>query len=452
MTAPSDATEPARAADLAAWAQSVGAAAWFDAFAALHPESAVFVVDASRRVLAWRDGDGDLLGWSEDELRGEHCLKANRCITCLSGCGISEEHGPILDVELELYRRDGTPLRLRKRAMGFRGPDGAFLGGVEVLSPTAEAADGSPRLDARDVVDVHGMLTRDPTLIALLATMRRVAASDVSVLVRGESGTGKELFARAIHAESARASGPFVAVNCAALTPGLLESELFGHVRGAFTGAVSDRRGLFEEAHGGTLFLDEVGELPLEVQAKLLRVLEAGEVTRVGSARPTPVDVRIVAATHRSLRAMVRAGTFREDLMYRLRVVPLFLPALRERITDVPVLIEHFLARRGGQRRKVAPDAMRALLEHRWPGNVRELRNVVDYALAVSAGPTVTRADLPPELRDPSSDTVPAGPGAGEAARIRAALAACGGHVGKAAEMLGMSRPTFWRKRRKHGL
>jgi two-component system nitrogen regulation response regulator GlnG len=212
----------------------------------------------------------------------------------------------------------------------------------------------------------------------------------VAVLVTGESGTGKELVARAIHQASARAEGPFVAVNAAAIPRELLESELFGHERGAFTGAVESRPGRFREARGGTLFLDEIGDMPLELQAKLLRVLQSGEVTSVGGRRPEHVDVRIVAATHRDLDAAVREGRFREDLLYRLRVVPIHIPPLRERPDDIGALAQHFVARYaeelGTGPRLLAPAALERLLAHPWPGNVRELENAVKRALVLSAG------------------------------------------------------------------
>jgi transcriptional regulator with PAS, ATPase and Fis domain len=322
------------------------------------------------------------------------------------------------------------------------------------------AVAGTEHLPA-DAEAFHGLVSRDAVMKRAFQTIRNVAETDATVLVRGESGSGKELVARAIHVESHRAKGPFVAVNCAALTPGLLESELFGHVRGAFTGAVKDRTGLFEQAEGGTLFLDEVAELPLETQSKLLRVLEERVVTRVGASKERPVDVRIIAATHRALRAEVDAGRFREDLMYRLRVVPIFLPPLRDRPGDVEVLLRTFLRRfnETGPRRveTVAPDAMRALLDHDWPGNVRELRNVVEYAFAVGRGEELLLAELPPELteaRTLSGADEPLGvlDAEAEARRLREALQLEGGRVGAAARRLGMSRATFWRKRRKHGL
>lgn len=432
------------------WIAEIGPDRIFDGFAEVVGEAALFVVDANRDILLWSRGAEVLLGYTADEVVGDNCLKANRCQQCMVGCGIAK-HGEVRDVPLTLYRADGEPVRLRKTARAFFDEDGGFAGGVEFLvrDESAERSD-----DPSVGVTFHELTSVDPAMHGVFETCANVAETDASVLIRGESGTGKELLARAVHAESARASGPFVAVNCAALTATLMESELFGHVKGAFTGAVRDRDGIFRQAHGGTLFLDEVAELPLELQAKLLRVLEAGVVTPVGSARSVPVDVRIVAATHQSLRHLVSVGKFREDLMFRLRVVPIFPPPLRERRGDVEALLWRFIGERnlrGGRVvDRVAPDAMRALLDHGWPGNVRELRNVVDYAFAVGRGPEIHVGELPPELREggPPLQRV----ALGEEARIRAALRASGGHLGRAAESLGMSRPTFWRKRKKYGV
>jgi transcriptional regulator with PAS, ATPase and Fis domain len=309
----------------------------------------------------------------------------------------------------------------------------------------------------------HGLVSRDPVMKRAFQSICNVAETDATVLLRGESGCGKELAARAIHRESHRRDGPFVPVNCAALTPSLVESELFGHVRGAFTGAVSERRGLFQQANGGTLFLDEVAELPLEMQGKLLRVLEERRVTPLGGEREIEVDVRVIAATHRALREEVKAGRFREDLMYRLRVVPVFLPPLRDRRGDVEALLWHLLVEfnaRGPRRvEQIAPDVMRALLDHAWPGNVRELRNVIEYAFAVGRGAELRRDELPPELREGTDPERPAAiarrvgsPRREERARIREALQLSEGRIGEAAARVGMSRATFWRKRRKYEL
>jgi two-component system nitrogen regulation response regulator GlnG len=242
------------------------------------------------------------------------------------------------------------------------------------------------------------LVGRSPELLEIFKTIGRVAAREVSVLITGESGTGKELVARAIHAASPRAQAPFAAVNTAAIPRDLLESELFGHERGAFTGAVAARAGLFREASGGTLFLDEVGDMPVELQAKLLRVLQSAEVTPVGGRDAFPVDVRIIAATHRDLDASVREGSFREDLLYRLRVVPLKIPPLRERREDIPTLAEHFMARYAeeltGGPRWFADATIERLSEHDWPGNVRELENAIKRALVLSSGGVLAPEDF----------------------------------------------------------
>lgn len=242
------------------------------------------------------------------------------------------------------------------------------------------------------------MVGKSPALLEIFKTVGRVAGRDVSVLVTGESGTGKELVARAIHTASARAENAFVAVNTAAIPRDLLESELFGHERGAFTGALEARAGRFREATGGTLFLDEIGDMPPDLQAKILRVLQSGEVTPVGGRKPLEVDVRIVAATHRDLDAAVADGSFREDLLYRLRVVPLHIPALRERQEDIPVLAEHFVYRYAedlatGQR-FLSDSAHAALARHGWPGNVRELENAIKRALVMATGDLLTPDDF----------------------------------------------------------
>ena len=302
---------------------------------------------------------------------------------------------------------------------------------------------------------------RAPALETCLRTARLVAATDATVLVTGETGTGKELLAQAVHRDSPRAAGPFVAVNCSALPEGLVESELFGHRRGAFTGAVADQPGRIAAAAGGTLLLDEVGDLPPSAQAKLLRFLQSGEVQGVGEARPRRVDVRVIAATHRDLMAEARANRFREDLFYRLSVVPIELPPLRAREGDVMRLIEHYLDhfahRHGRPAPALAREAVRALEDYAWPGNVRELRNLCERLVILHGGATVAATDLPlrhgagATAADAGTDGAPAIalPAGGldwgqlERSLIGQALEQAGGNQSRAARLLGMSRDRF---------
>ena len=312
-------------------------------------------------------------------------------------------------------------------------------------------------------LDAQSGLTGDsPPILAVRRLVERVGPMPVGVLLTGESGTGKEVVARELHRLSGR--GRLVAVNCGAIPENLLETELFGAAKGAFSGATADRRGLFEEADGGTLFLDEIGELPLSLQVKLNRALEEGEVRRVGEARARAVDVRVVAATHRDLEGMVADGTFRADLLYRLRVVRVHLPPLRERVADIPSLAARFLqvaaARFRGRPLRLDPDALAALERAPWPGNVRELRHAMEHAAVLAGGDVVTVADLPDELRAglPAAE---AGTyrDAVERARDRAGrdylqalLRRSGGNVTRAAEEAGVERETLHRLLRRHGL
>ncbi len=295
-----------------------------------------------------------------------------------------------------------------------------------------------------------------PGMVELFKLVSRVAGTKSSVLIIGESGTGKELIARTIHESSPRRDRPFVAVNCTSLSETLLESELFGHVKGAFTGAIERRPGLFLEANRGTVFLDEVGDMSLSMQAKLLRVLQEQEVKPVGGAETIPVDVRVVAATHRDLEALVRAGGFREDLYYRLHVVALHVLPLRERREDIPVLAGHFLreyaARSNRQLSGFSPKSMEALLAHTWPGNVRELENVVERAVALSPGPIVEEGDLPEKLAGlpiaaPSVQTTRSRPTLDELIRdhVFDALERAHGNKSEAARLLGIPRRTLYR-------
>jgi two-component system response regulator HydG len=331
---------------------------------------------------------------------------------------------------------------------------------------------------AADFTQRHGLsalVGRSGAMRELVGKIVRVAPSDVTVLVQGESGTGKELVARALHTASRRTGKPFVPVNCAAISETLLESELFGHARGSFTGAVRARRGLFEEADGGTLFIDEVSETGQAFQAKLLRVLQEGEVRRVGESMPIKVDVRVVAATNQDLEVAVAERRFRQDLFYRLAVVTLRVPPLRERKDDIPLLAEHFLARyteRSGEVKRLSTGAVERLTNYEFPGNVRELENSVEQAAALAEGADLTAADFPlkvgrpstPSTFDPSiDDPIRALAAAGglslaeavalaERSTIENTIRAVGGDLGEVARRLQISSTTLWRKMKHYGL
>ena len=313
----------------------------------------------------------------------------------------------------------------------------------------------------------QNIVAASPGMRKVLEMVNIVRASDSSILIQGESGTGKELVARAIHYRGPRASRPFIALNCAALPEALLESELFGHAKGAFTGATAERKGLFEEADGGTLLFDEIGDMPPALQAKLLRVLQEGEVRRVGSASVRKVDVRIVASTNKDLPSLISRGAFREDLYYRLAVIPIAIPALRERREDIEPLCRHFIAihsaKLGREMPSLDPKALESMMEYSWPGNVRELENVIARAVTLSSGPHITRD----EFRRIFSlgrvrGGIPVGPGASsplvsepdslERDAILRALRQGNGNQTKAARILGVGRNTLWRKMKKYGI
>jgi two-component system response regulator GlrR len=302
------------------------------------------------------------------------------------------------------------------------------------------------------------LITRSSGMEDLLAQARRVAASDASVCIFGASGTGKELLARAIHRASPRGEAPFVAVNCGAIPEGLLESELFGHKKGSFTGAVADRRGLFQAAQGGTLFLDEIGDMPLPLQVKLLRALEERRVRPVGSHESHEIDVRVIAATHRKLEERIAAGEFREDLYYRLNVVKLYIPTLAERREDIPLLANHFLARLAERYRKgrlaLAPEAMQLLVSAPWPGNVRQLLNVIEQAVALAPTEVIPESLVRQALDVADTALTPLDEArkAFERDYLVRILKITGGNVTKAARLAGRNRTEFYRLLERHSL
>ena len=400
----------------------------------------VFTLDSDMRVRLVNAEAIRLTGADPLTAVGRHCGDLFRCSACGPGCAAREavadgctHRGTAVD----LRRPDGTIVSVRI--------DAAPIGGGEVAVTLRDVTDAE-RLtrSLRERWVFHGLVGASPSMSDVVSQIRDVAPCDSTVLVLGESGTGKELVARAIHAESGRAAKPFVTVNCSAYSEGLLESELFGHVRGSFTGADRDRAGRFEIAEGGTVFLDELGEISPRIQVKLLRVLQEREVERVGESKARPVNVRVVAATNRDLHRDVREGRFREDLFYRLNVFTLRLPPLRERRGEIPALADYLLRRASVRTGKdvvtIGDDAIDVLVAHAWPGNVRELENVLESAVVRSRDGVVRAADLPQGLATPAGATGPL-----DDDRMRAALLRSAGSVTLAARLLGVHRTTLWR-------
>ena len=320
------------------------------------------------------------------------------------------------------------------------------------------------RSDLETTYSFAGVVGTSPGMQRVYAMMKRAAEADITVLVRGESGTGKELVAKSFHHNSLRKDGPFVAVDCAAIPEALIESELFGHERGAFTGAATRRIGAFERAHGGTILLDEIGDMPMAVQSKLLRVLQERHIQRVGGNASIPVDIRVVSATNKNLERAVRAGEFREDLFFRIAAFPIVIPPLRERREDIPLLARHFLDKHGERAGKsmggIATGALRLLLQYDWPGNVRELENAIERAVLLETGTVLQAASLPPEL-SPFLAAAAAGGGGTPASVVPLAeverqalvhaLEASDHNVTQAALSLGINRATLQRKLKKYG-
>jgi transcriptional regulator with PAS, ATPase and Fis domain len=359
-----------------------------------------------------------------------------------------------------LARADGTTRLVSCSAAPFKHDGEGICDPNVAYLVFVRPAEEDPSTGTATPVGFAGMIARSSSMTRLFHLVANLQASDATILLTGESGTGKEVLAHAIHASSLRKSGHFVAVNCAALPADLLESELFGHVRGAFTGAVRDRIGRVELAAGGTLFLDEIGDLPLQLQVKILRFLQEKTFERVGDSHTRKADVRIIAATNMDLRRAIVEGRFREDLYYRLRVVPIEIPPLRARREDIEPLARFLLVRVAGQHGRelrFSPDAIRALLRYSWPGNVRELENAIEYAVAVGRGQTIQPEDLPLEVLETAASSTSlvratAGAPAGEAQSIRAALEAHRWNRDATARSLGIGRTTLWRKMRECGL
>jgi len=349
-----------------------------------------------------------------------------------------------------------------KNASVLRDAAGRILGAVETLTDLSEIVRQQQEiLELRKSLHLeegyHGIFGESTAMQSVYELVDNVGKTDAPVMIYGESGTGKELVARALHDVSPRSHRPFIKVNCAALNENLLESELFGHIRGAYTGADRNRIGRFEAAHEGTIFLDEVGDIPLSIQVKLLRVLEEKEIERVGDHRPIRVDVRIVSATNRNLERLIENGRFREDLFFRINVFPIRLPPLRDRPGDIPVIVEHFIRqnneRTGKRILRISPEAMERLLAYSWPGNVRELRNAMEYAFVLCPNGSIEMRHLPHKIVSrPAIVSVNSSEGSGKKERLIKALEKTAWNRAEAARQLGVSRVTLWKWIKKHGL
>ena len=367
---------------------------------------------------------------------------------------------PIHDVEAELETPSGHRKVFNLRTVVFREGRREPRGGLVVLRDVTELA--HLRRDLKERYRLHNIIGKSKPMQDVFRLIKQVADTDATVLIEGQTGTGKELVARAIHYLAPRAAGPFVAVNCSALAESLLESELFGHVRGAFTGALRDKQGRFEAAAGGTIFLDEIGDISANIQAKLLRVLQERTIDRVGDERSIAVDIRVIAATNRSLAELVSSGQFREDLYYRLRVVPIGLPLLRERRDDISLMAQHFVDKLRKDTKRaidgVDADALALMLDYAWPGNVRELENVIEYAFVKARSGLISPAHLPPELVRTESHEISSSAADVSVrqrrrrrlglthAQVRQALSATGWNVAKAARRLHVSLTTLYKR------
>jgi len=425
--------------------------------------SGVYTVDREMKFLSFNRSLESITGYSAEEVLGKRCTEILRSDFCEAGCPLkrSMRTGETLrGIELNLRARDGSVVPIASSTAVLRDEEGRPIGGICSFRDLRELhavpfSQGHAR-------EFQGMLSKNPKMHEIFDLIETVAESDANVLIEGESGTGKELVARAIHRLSVRTGKPFLGVNCASLNENLMESELFGHVRGAFTGAVKDRMGRFEMAEGGTLFLDEVSDIGLHLQAKLLRVIQEREYQRVGETGARKANVRILSATNKRLKELIAGRTFRDDLYYRLNVVSVTPPPLRERKEDIPILVEHFLSRpqenHGGCKRSFSPLAMQALLEYPWPGNVRELENAVERAKICSRGEVIEESALPAEIRHRGA-AVHRGRGSFgekaahlEADRIRESLVRSGWNRTEAAARLGVSRVTLWRRMKQLGI
>jgi len=450
-------------------------------------QDGLLVVDPRGTIVSVNQAAQKLTGYRKKELLGKSC----QVLSC-TGCKVFDgrktrqrkpkhwcslfSQGKIRAKKCIIKNKSGEAVQVIKRASLLRDKSQDVIGAVETLTDISDVVRqqneiASLRRTLRRTDTYHGLLGHSAQMERLYNLIENAAQSEAPVAIYGESGVGKELVAKAIHEASPRSKNPFVKVSCAALNENLLESELFGHVKGAFTGANKTRMGRFEAANKGDLFLDEIGDVPLSTQVKLLRVLEEKELERVGDNAPIKVDTRIVTATNKDLEQCVADGTFREDLFYRINVIPMYVPALRERTDDIPILAQSVCERislRGGESiMNISPAAMNIFQTYSWPGNVRELQNTIEYAFVLCGGQEIKPEHLPPKI-SPHGEQVPgaiacvdsdvsganaeADTTSSQREQLIEALKRTGGHQAKAADILGVSRVTVWKRMKKYGV
>jgi PAS domain S-box-containing protein len=404
--------------------------------------------DKERRILFFNRAAEKITGYDRAEVLGRDCHEAFGAPFCggrCSFCGEPPNSWTNVDYPLNLVTKEGSSRRIEMSVTGMTDETGCFSGVLAAFRDVTDLIGLQIRLG--QITSFAGIIGQDHKMLQIFEQIRDLATNDYPVYLTGETGTGKEMVAAAIHNESRRGGGPFVPINCGALPEGVLESELFGHVKGAFSGAIRDKKGRFELADGGTIFLDEVVDLTKSMQVKLLRVLQEGTFERVGGEETVSVDVRVISAANRDLKREVERKNFREDLYYRLNVVPVELPPLRERKNDIPLLAEEFLRQASEQGQKTASLSKKALsmmMDYLWPGNVRELQNALHYALVKCKGRLILPEDLPMELKSGRSSR--RGPTRKlNQEMVQAALDRTGGNKAKAARHLGVGRATLYR-------
>jgi len=417
----------------------------------------IYTVDLDMRITGFSRSAEKMTGYREMEVLGMKCSEVLRSSVCETDCPLKwtlKNLKPVQNCTASLVAKDGRRIPAFLSSDLLRDADGDVCGSLCIIRDRSEVESLKAKL--HNEYAFSDFVGKSKAMVEIFERIRTVAPTEATVLIEGESGTGKELMARAIHYRSPRKGGPFVKVNCASLAESLLESELFGHDRGAFTGAIKDKPGRFELAHGGTIFLDEIGDTSLALQAKLLRVLQEKEYERVGGIQTRRTDVRVIAATNKDLRHEIERGNFREDLYYRLCVVPISLPPLRARREDIPLLAETFIQKfnaRGERITEVSSRAMALLMAYDWPGNVRELENAIEHAYVTSTTGRIERQFLPASLNRLAAETPrPEETVNHEEQEILRALEAHRWRKHDAAIKLGMSRTTLWRKMKQMGL